>query len=119
LGAIAAPPNPDRRACRLGDRHSEKGSRQVEKDQGDDTASEMRNTKARLLQAACDAAGGPQAFAARLEVSEAMLRKYLSGAFQMPDPLLLRAMDLLIEERERFFEAKPKERPGPDGGADS
>jgi hypothetical protein len=72
-------------------------------------------TKERLLQAACDAAGGTRAFAERLQISEAMLRKYMSGAFEMPDPLLLRAVDLLLEERD----AAPDARPAQDGHADA
>jgi len=73
------------------------------------------NTKAALLKAACDAAGGMSALAPRLGISEAMLRKCMSGAFEMPDPLFLRAVDVLLAEREQRFDAKSV----PDGRADA
>lgn len=60
----------------------------------------MSATKHRLLLAACDAAGGAGPLAQALGLSEAMLRKYMSGAFPLPDPLLLRAVDFILEERE-------------------
>jgi len=60
----------------------------------------MSATTQRILQAACEIAGGAEALAARLGISEPMLRKYLSGAFPVPDPLLLRTMDIVLADRE-------------------
>jgi hypothetical protein len=61
----------------------------------------MSSTKVRLLEAASEAAGGTGSLALRLGISHAMLRKYLSGAFPLPDPLLLRALDFILVEREK------------------
>ena len=60
----------------------------------------MNDTKARLLQAACEAAGGTPALAALLGISEPMLRKYLCARFPMPDLLLLAAVDLIEQRRD-------------------
>jgi hypothetical protein len=90
----------------------EKGPRMNESDDaGDGAASQAGSTKSRLLHAACELAGGSAALAARLGVSEAMLRKYMSGVFSMPDNLLLRAVDLLLEEREQSAELAPPPAP--------
>jgi len=75
------------------------------------------NTKVALLEAACQAAGGAPALAARLGISEAMLRKWMSGTLSMPDPLFLRAVDVLLEERERRFDWPPRAEPAADGRA--
>lgn len=60
----------------------------------------MSSTKVELLRAACAAAGGARPLADRLGVSEPILRKYMAGSFPLPDFLLLRAVDVLLEERE-------------------
>ena len=59
----------------------------------------MHDTKARLLQAACEAAGDAHRLAGRLGISEAMLRKYLGAQFPVPDPVFLTAVDFLLEKR--------------------
>ncbi|HXS52369.1 MAG TPA: hypothetical protein VN782_07550 [Usitatibacter sp.] len=84
----------------------------------DGAGSSSANTKAALLDAACQAAGGLAALAGRLGISEAMLRKCMSGTFAMPDPLFLRAVDVLLEERERCFDLAPPAEQLPDGRAD-
>ena len=60
----------------------------------------MSSTQPKLLQAASDVAGGTGPLAERLGISELMLRKYMTGAFPLPDLLLLRALDLILEHRE-------------------
>jgi hypothetical protein len=60
----------------------------------------MSATKVRLLQAASEAAGGTGPLSDRLGISEAMLRKYISGVFPLPDPLLLRAVDFILQDRD-------------------
>lgn len=57
----------------------------------------------RLLQAACELAGGERQLAQRLNMSIALLRRYMAGRGELPQQLLLRTMDLLLEERERRF----------------
>ena len=54
----------------------------------------------RILQAAADISGGVDPLAERLAISAPMLRKYMSGAFPLPDPLLLLAVDIVLADRE-------------------
>ena len=61
----------------------------------------MNETKQRLLQAACEAAGGSARLALRLGVSETMLQKCLSGQFPVPDPLFLTAVDFYVERGDQ------------------
>ena len=77
------------------------------------------DTKTGLLKVACEAAGGLPALAARLGISEAMLHKCMSGGFEMPDSLFLRAVDVLLEERERRYDWAAAPKPVPDGRADA
>lgn len=63
----------------------------------------MSATSLRLLRAAAEAAGGTDLLAARLGISEAMLRKYMAGTFPLPDPVLLRTVDFILESRDAGF----------------
>lgn len=60
----------------------------------------MSATKVRVLHVASDMAGGSGPLAERLGISEGMLRKYVAGVFPLPDSLFLRAVDLILMERE-------------------
>jgi len=60
----------------------------------------VSGTKMRVLQAACEAAGGTRELAAYLSISEAMLRRYLSGGFPLPDPLFLASVDFVLARKE-------------------
>lgn len=71
----------------------------------------MSSTQPRLLQAASEVAGGIGPLAQRLGISELMLRKYLMGAFPLPDLLLLRALDLILADREARAAAAPAVEP--------
>ena len=53
-----------------------------------------------LMRAACEMVGGTAVLAQRLGISEAMLRRYISGSFPVPDTLILRALDVMQEQRE-------------------
>ena len=50
----------------------------------------------RVLQRAVETFGEADA-AARLQISEGVLRRYLSGQAQVPEALLLRAVDLVLD----------------------
>jgi hypothetical protein len=65
----------------------------------DAQAPAMRDARVRLLHAASHVAGGVAPLAQRLGISEAMLGKYVSGTFPLPDPLLLQALDFIEEHR--------------------
>ena len=60
----------------------------------------MSATKLQILQAAREIAGGTQALAERLGISEALLRKCLSNGYELPDHLLLRTVDIILADRE-------------------
>lgn len=60
----------------------------------------MSATTVRLLKAASEIAGGNRALADRLGVSEALLSKFMADSRQLPDPLLLRAVDIILADRQ-------------------
>jgi hypothetical protein len=76
--------------------------------------SAARDARVRLLHAAIEVAGGLGPLAARLGISEAMLGKYVSGVFPLPDPLLLQALDFIEERRNVFPTPGLREGPLPD-----
>ena len=59
----------------------------------------MSATSVRLLRAAAEIAGGTKALAQRLGIGEIMLSKFLAGV-DLPDPLLLRAVDIILADRD-------------------
>jgi hypothetical protein len=73
----------------------------------------MNTTTIKLLEAAAEVAGGPQALAERLDISETLLGKFLDGSRELPDPLLLRAVDLILADRDLQFglSAQPASSP--------
>ncbi len=60
----------------------------------------MSATSARLLQVACEVVGGSRALARRLGIEQAMLARYMADQRELPDPLLLRALDIVLVDRE-------------------
>ena len=62
----------------------------------------MSTTTARLLQAASERAGGAKALAERLGITESTLTGYMADGTPLPDPLLLRVVDIVLAERSRF-----------------
>ena len=60
----------------------------------------MSATTVRLLKAASEIAGGNRALADRLGISEALLSKFMADSRQLPDPLLLRAVDIILADRQ-------------------
>ena len=60
----------------------------------------MNVTTIKLLEAAAEIAGGPQQLAERLEITTTLLGKFMDGSRELPDPLLLRAVDIILADRE-------------------
>lgn len=60
----------------------------------------MSATNVRLLQAACEIAGGRELLAERLGIRESLLAAYLADRRALPDLLLLQAVDIIIEDRQ-------------------
>jgi len=60
----------------------------------------MSATSVRLLQAAAEIAGGGAALAKRLGITEALLSAYMADRRALPGPLLLRAVDVILEDRQ-------------------
>lgn len=54
----------------------------------------------KLLRAAAEIAGGNQALARRLGISEALLSKFLNDCRELPDALLLGAVDIILADRQ-------------------
>ena len=53
----------------------------------------------KLLQAASEVAGSNEALARRLGVSKRLLAKFMADVLELPDPLLLRAVDIILADR--------------------
>jgi DNA-binding transcriptional regulator YdaS (Cro superfamily) len=60
----------------------------------------MSATSVKLLQAAAEIVGGTRALARRLGISEALLSRFMSNRRELPDALLLRAVDVILEDVE-------------------
>jgi hypothetical protein len=60
-------------------------------------------TSAKLLQAACEIIGGNRALASRLGIGETLLVKFMADERELPDPLLLRAVDIILADRESRY----------------
>lgn len=60
----------------------------------------MSATTVRLLQAACEAVGGERALARRLGIAESLLLRFMNDRRQLPDTLLLKAVDIVLADRE-------------------
>jgi hypothetical protein len=57
-------------------------------------------TTVKLLQVASEIVGGDQVLAERLGISERVLRMFVNQVVEMPDVLLLRAVDIILAERQ-------------------
>jgi hypothetical protein len=60
----------------------------------------MSATTVRLLRAASEIVGGDQALADCLGIPERMLSKFMCDRRELPDPLLLKAVDIILEDRQ-------------------
>ena len=59
----------------------------------------MSATTVQLLQAASEIVGGNRALALELGISESLLRRFLGDSRELPDGLLLRAVDIILADR--------------------
>jgi len=58
------------------------------------------SSTSRILEAASEIVGGNEALAERLGIREKVLAVYMQNRRQLPDALLLRAVDIILEERQ-------------------
>ena len=81
----------------------------------------MSTTTMQLLRAASEIAGGKKPLAERLGISEALLAKFMTDSLELPDPLLLRAVDIILVDRQSGFSRLPEadETPQNRGGGAS
>lgn len=63
----------------------------------------MSTTSVKLLKAAAEIAGGNRALAAQLGVGEKVLAIFMADQRELPDPLLLRAVDIILADRQSRF----------------
>ncbi len=62
----------------------------------------------KLLRAAAEVVGGNGPLAERLGISEKLLAMFIADQRELPDPLLLRAVDVILADRQsRFAPANP------------
>jgi hypothetical protein len=54
----------------------------------------------KLLRAASEIAGGDRALAEHLGIGETLLAKFMDDSVELPDRLLLRAVDIILADRE-------------------
>lgn len=59
----------------------------------------MSATTVRLLQAAAEVVGGERKLAQRLGIAESLLWRFMTDRRQLPDALLLRAVDIILADR--------------------
>jgi hypothetical protein len=60
----------------------------------------MSATTVRLLKAASEIVGGDRELADRLGVDETLLAKFMDDHRELPDPLLLRTVDIILADRQ-------------------
>jgi hypothetical protein len=76
----------------------------------------VSTTTVRLLQAAAEIAGSNRALAQSLGISEALLARFMTDSRELPDALLLRAVDVILEDRRsRLPFTSPREARPPAG----
>jgi len=62
----------------------------------------------KLLRAAAEVVGGNGPLAERLGISEKLLAIFIADQRELPDPLLLRAVDVILADRQsKFAPANP------------
>jgi hypothetical protein len=59
----------------------------------------VSKTTVKLLRAASEIVGGEDALAERLGVGKTLFSKFARGAVELPDVLLLRAVDIILADR--------------------
>ena len=57
-------------------------------------------TTVKLLRAASEILGGDRALARHLGIGEVLLSRFMADLRELPDPLLLRAVDIILADRQ-------------------
>lgn len=73
----------------------------------------MSATTVKLLHVAAEIVGGEKRLAERLGIGETLLSKLLADLLELPDPLLLRAVDIILAERQSRLPLPPGQVAGP------
>ncbi len=73
----------------------------------------MSATSVNLLVAASEIVGGNRALARRLGIGETLLLQFMNDTRQLPDPLLLRAVDIILADRQTRIPEVPHPEPAP------
>jgi hypothetical protein len=60
-------------------------------------------TAVKLLHAASEMLGGNKALAVRLGINDSLLLLFMDGSHELPDVLLLRAVDIILAERQSWL----------------
>lgn len=68
----------------------------------------MSATTVRLLEAASDILGGHAALARELRIGETLLARFMDDSRELPDTLLLRAVDIILADRQSRLPANPR-----------
>jgi hypothetical protein len=61
----------------------------------------MSATSAKLLCVAAEIVGGRKALADHLSIGEVLLDRFIADSFELPDELLLRAVDIILADRQQ------------------
>jgi hypothetical protein len=69
----------------------------------------MSATSVKLLQAASEVVGGHRALARHLAIGERVLAEFMADTRELPDTLLLRAVDIILADRQ----SRPPRADGP------
>ena len=67
----------------------------------------MSQATVKLLQAAADIVGGEEALARHLSIGALLLRAYLDGRRELPDYLMLRCVDVVLEHAKPLAPQPP------------
>jgi hypothetical protein len=65
-----------------------------------DNGQPMNLTAVKLLQAAAEFVGGEKQLAVRLDIAPSLLGKLMAGHYDVPKPLVFRAVEILLAHRD-------------------
>ena len=62
----------------------------------------IQKTSRQILARAAVLIGGPEVLASRLDISSPVLKRYLEGDQEIPSSVLLRAIDIILEDLQHL-----------------
>jgi hypothetical protein len=68
----------------------------------------MSATTVQLLQAASEVVGGEAALARELGIGQTLLARFMEDIRELPDGLLLRAVDIILADRQSRLAPRPR-----------